>query len=496
MASMRAPASGVTVRMYRHGHGDCFLLAFRRGDDEGPLYALIDCGYKPGSEEFLPAEKTIDEVVEHIGRATGRHLHLVVITHEHQDHVNGIGTTQSPKFAGFQIDEAWLAWTEDPRDRFANRLRREHGDQLLRLGEAHRRLALGAEDTDPGSERLQSLLELETGEAGGGAEFGLALSDPARSKNKQAMKWIKDTAATVRYLRPGGRPASLPGTGGVHAHVLGPPRLSRLLRDEDPREDEEFPSGEHPLSFSAALGSATPTEPFSAQYREEEPFSHPLFRDHYGEGPALSPAGDQDEVPTDAPWRRIGGDWLSQAEHLALKLNRGVNNTSLVLAFELPQSNKVLLFAGDAQRGSWNSWSKHDYLDASGNPVEAADLIGRTVLYKVGHHGSHNATLNGRASDRYANLEWMGRGAYAGEFAAMIPAVNEWAMSKNRPPWRHPLPSIRKALLEKADGRVFQSDLPPRKPSGADSESWAEFRRRAKTRELYFDYTVLDQPVD
>ena len=27
------------------------------------------------------------------------------------------------------------------------------------------------------------------------------------------------------------------------------------------------------------------------------------------------------------------------------------------------------------------------------------DLLARTVLYKVGHHGSHNATLNGKLDD-------------------------------------------------------------------------------------------------
>ena len=29
MPKMKAPDSGVKVRMYRQGHGDCFLLAFR-----------------------------------------------------------------------------------------------------------------------------------------------------------------------------------------------------------------------------------------------------------------------------------------------------------------------------------------------------------------------------------------------------------------------------------------------------------------------------------
>ena len=45
---MKPPKKGVTVRMYRTGLGDCFLLAFPRTktakDPRGAFYLLIDCG--------------------------------------------------------------------------------------------------------------------------------------------------------------------------------------------------------------------------------------------------------------------------------------------------------------------------------------------------------------------------------------------------------------------------------------------------------------------
>ena len=52
MPIMEAPKSGVKVRMYRHGHGDCFLLAFpgKANGVSRNVYVLIDCGLKPGSE--------------------------------------------------------------------------------------------------------------------------------------------------------------------------------------------------------------------------------------------------------------------------------------------------------------------------------------------------------------------------------------------------------------------------------------------------------------
>jgi hypothetical protein len=37
-------SSAVTVRMYRHGLGDCFLLQFPRATGSDATHVLIDCG--------------------------------------------------------------------------------------------------------------------------------------------------------------------------------------------------------------------------------------------------------------------------------------------------------------------------------------------------------------------------------------------------------------------------------------------------------------------
>jgi hypothetical protein len=197
-------------------------------------------------------------------------------------------------------------------------------------------------------------------------------------------------------------------------------------------------------------------------------------------------------VSNNAEWRRIDYDWLASTENLAIKLNRGTNNTSLVLAFELPKTKKVLLFVGDAQRGNWISWGDVTWsIDQS--EITTKDLLSRTVLYKVGHHGSHNATLNGSAEDTYANLSWMAQDQNSEEFTAMITAVNEWAMTKNNPPWRHPLPSIKEALIEKTQGRVFQTDSDLEKPDDVPNTLWKEFMSRVVEHELYFDYKIFDK---
>src|SRR5262245_41070903 len=136
MPKLKAPPSGITVRMYRQGHGDCFLLAMPDGKN-GTFYLLIDCGFWTGSE--IAQDRTIDKVIADIAEATGNHIDVVAITHEHMDHVNGFGAKDAadvPYFKGITIGEVWLAWTENEADTFANKLRKKFGDTLLALAGA------------------------------------------------------------------------------------------------------------------------------------------------------------------------------------------------------------------------------------------------------------------------------------------------------------------------------------------------------------------------
>ncbi len=499
------PANGVTVRMYRQGHGDCFLLAFPREGGGKPYYVMIDCGYKPGSNsaDYFAKARPIADIVEHLRASCGGHLDLVILTHEHQDHLNGLWKANNPYFADFEIEEAWVAWTEDPDNTLANALRERHRDQLLGLLGARNELALAVGDDDPAVSRLDALLGLEVGggeEKPDPAAMLAAAQDPEKSVNKQAMRLVKDKAAANKgcfYLHPGLEPVALDGAAGARAFIFGPPESAELIADEDPRDGEGFPA-DRPLSFAAAARSpqAERSSIFRRHYSIPREFAFdgetPHFIERYGSG--IGPADDRDrvEVAADAPWRRIDEEWLYSAESLALKLNTGINNTSLVVAFELPQSKKVLFFAADAQRGNWVSWKDLAFRDGTAT-VTAKELLARAVLYKAGHHGSHNATLSGTASDELPNLAWMGQGAAASEFTAMITAVSDWATTKNSPPWVHPLPSIREALERKAQGRVLQTDQnEPRKPDTMTDGEWKKFTDRTVCEELYFDLQVID----
>jgi len=496
------PKNGATVRMYRTGHGDCFLLAFASETEDKPVYVLIDCGYKPGSPAYI--HTTIEEIATSIKDATGGHLDVAVITHEHQDHVNGI---TEANFQGITIGETWFAWTEDPNDEMANDLRKKFKDQILGLLAARNRLAVeGAHDQ---VSKIDDFLAFELGgdeekfDAASAAKLLGAAGDPAKSKNKQSMKLFKDRAANgVKYIRPHEELLTIPGAKDLRIFAMGPPRDLDLLSSLMPEGDEEF----HPAAlattslgayFAAAAAAADPDAPFANRYRiaKEKALAHPdygqFFTTCYGQQdtpPSLAP--NDNEVPANPEWRRIDKDWLFSAEQLALDMNDQTNNASLVLAFELGKNGKVLLFAGDAQRGNWMSWSKKDWQDGD-QKVTAKDLLSRTVLYKVGHHGSHNATLNGTLQDDHPSLGWMADGTPAQEFTAMITAVRAWAETQKG--WDHPLKAIKDALLLKSSGRVFQTDKDFNLMEMFDPDSeagWTAFQARTHGDRLYFDYTV------
>src|SRR5437870_5698106 len=104
--------------MYRVGFGDCFLLSLPVGDVSAHI--LIDCGvHSQGDLGMIP------EIVDDISSTCDRHLHLVIGTHAHQDHISGFATCEE-EFRQFTVDEVWLPWTERESDPLAHALKQKH----------------------------------------------------------------------------------------------------------------------------------------------------------------------------------------------------------------------------------------------------------------------------------------------------------------------------------------------------------------------------------
>jgi hypothetical protein len=449
----------VRVRMYRQGLGDCFLLTMDAGDD-GQRHLLIDCGVLMGTPD---SEARMREVAESIRETTGGHLDVLVSTHEHWDHLSGFLEAQDV-FDAFDVDEVWLAWTEDPEDDLADELRRHRRRALNALAAARDQLA-AADSAQAGAaaQRLGAVLGFHGDLAAG-----------AKKTTANALAWVKRRDARVRYLRPG---ELLPALG-VDAYVLGPPHDRTLIKRSDPskRDSEVYElAGADGVErgFLAAVESrgrpdVAEAQPFEGWRRmgTAEAGRQKVVADSY-----LAP---------DSDWRRIDHDWLGAAGSLALALDSDTNNTSLVLAFELSPGGPVLLFPGDAQVGNWLSWGALEWPNGTaGGTLRADDLLARTVLYKVGHHGSHNATLREHGLERMTSLE----------LAAMIPVSREMAHRKK---WNMPFPPLLARLHEKTRGRVIDADLGigTERPAGLSEERWERFRRSTDVQPGWVDHTV------
>lgn len=538
---MRAPESGVTIRMYRQGHGDCFLLCFRRSpDNDDPYFVLIDLGAK-GSSAVNGVDTSA--VIEDLAKATQGEIDLAIVTHEHEDHVSGFPFGDEPNSfsQNIKVRKLWLAWTEDEKDDFANELREEYGDQLLTLAMASAEMkALGLDST--ASQRVDELLRFEIGDIAPASFLRKVASDfnisadelgsarakdahatafaaAARAKKPKGYKYKMRLAglrrhvkeSNIRFLDPeAGKSVSIDGVDGVRVYPLGPPRDKKLLRSLNPHKKEEFRARGFGAAdpgfglFKAFAGrgrNAAASSPFAARYAIPE--KKVLKKKSGGKKRSELDAVDHlrgayttetDDKESLKARRQIGGDWLEDAEALALRVNNEVNNTSLVLLFELPCSGKTLLFTGDAQRGNWISWKD---LEFDGRSVR--DLLAECVFYKAGHHGSHNATLKGTEHDEWPNLGWLARGDRAKDFTTMIPSNKDWAWATIGKGiiWKHPLPAIEKALIAKARGRVMitsDTKIP-------DYDEWTgarhakmnkEHKARTKYRKHYIEHWIPD----
>ena len=103
-APLKPPPGGAAVRMYRVGHGDCFLIAFAGEKPDKPAYVLIDCGYKPGSPGKLEQPTKVRDIGAHIIATTGGFVDVGIVTHERDARVErrargrvpGVGVGDGP----------------------------------------------------------------------------------------------------------------------------------------------------------------------------------------------------------------------------------------------------------------------------------------------------------------------------------------------------------------------------------------------------------------
>lgn len=479
----------VRVRMYRQGLGDCFLVTFFTGPD--PVHMLVDCGTLGATTTGVK----MADVIKNISDTTGAHLDVLVATHEHKDHVSGFAGDPSP-FDAFQVDRAWVAWTEDPADELAKKIVKYKDD--LRMTIALAANALGASPVADPAE-MNAVGEMKSGMEGLLDFFSdVPLAAGLAKGIDELMRYVTRRAGdNGKFLLPGDviEGAWLPG---VRFYVLGPPQSESALRNMGEHGSPElyslaarFSSDLAAFSRFGLAGSSFSDYRDSLDAEERQAFERrlpfdPRFRVESSDPTACEERFSSYYRKEDA-WRRIDADWLGGGSDLALQLDSYTNNTSLALAIELTDDKRVLLFPADAQVGNWESWDGVKFKDDTGHDldVRSADLLSRTVFYKVGHHSSHNATVKARG------LELMERE----DLVAMIPVDRKVAMKKT-PPWQMPAKALYERLVEKTMGRVVRSDVgwpdDSDRPSSISKAEWDNARKGSGVTitSLYIDYEL------
>lgn len=492
----------VSIRMYKGILGDCLALILeKKGRPTTRL--LIDCGVLQGTKG---ADKLMNDRVEHLLSETGdQGLDLVVVTHEHHDHISGFNFAKD-QFASKPPGKVWFAWTEDPHDPDGIEFQRRFGEGFAILGALGAKLKVTPHDDktatgDPlGLTGFSGVLPVQDKQTGKVTERG------SRAIYKNLSEWAGP--GNTAFLSPG-MVIDTPGALALRTYVLGPPRDARMMAKTVPSGSEKTVQEYFAMADDGTAEQAQARSPFIASYRWRslQQISKAVPK-QFDRVERLSPQAltalrywgqkrpdlgfDPDEPNRH---RRIEDNSQTMFSNLSIKMDNKTNNSSLVLAFELPDDHGILLFAADAQAGNWLSWKDVVFREAPDAPplkLTAADLLSRTCFYKVGHHGSHNATM------KRDGLEQMNRP----DLVAMVPTDAE--VAKQQPAhWLMPNPNVESALLDHGlvlrGDRDLKSAITDRtdRPGALAEDKLTEWAKgRVKEDPLCVEYLVYDRERD
>ncbi|MHC4155136.1 MAG: MBL fold metallo-hydrolase [Planctomycetota bacterium] len=343
----------VSVTMYDVGFGDCFVVTFAYGQGQ-ERRVLIDCGSTSKKKGHM------SRVVDKLVKDCGGHVDAVVATHRHKDHLSAFGLKGlGEKLEALKPEVVIQPWTEHPEAEKAaleaptvftsGAVKQMKGlaaaqKFALELSRCPNRILAGA------SAKTQRYLRRIA-----------SLSIP----NRKAILCLTRMGKKHAYVHAGGPSGLEKLLPGVRVWVLGPPTLrqSESIRRQTRWEESEF--------WKLYAGAARSSSQNMATARGRS---------------SLFPRAASESVaraPSYVKWvtRQLDAAQVHNAKRIVRALDEAINNTSVILLFKV--GNEGLLFSGDAQLENWE-YALADRTQGS--------RLRKTLLYKVGHHGSTNAT--------------------------------------------------------------------------------------------------------
>lgn len=383
MPGVAKSPTNLMIRAYQVGFGDCFLLSFKypqeKKQPELERHVLIDFG-STGMPAGLNSNEQMMKVANDIKQRCNGKLAIVVATHRHKDHISGFTTKKEGDGTGEIIaslhpDMVIQPWTENPAledPKPAKTARESETPQPLPVTNGQYLSSLFDMNALAGTMRievaqLRAAKKALSDELADEIEF---LSEDNSLPNRMAVANLASMGQNY-YVNYGQKLDVRRILPGVTIHVLGPPLLDQhaKIQKQKSRDENEF------WMLQGAARSFWKLQAASAG----------LVSEFVAGNTRLFPDADvyQGYFPSNNRWfiRRLRSLRGEQLLGLVRILDKAMNNTSVILLFEV--GGKKLLFPGDAQIENW---------EYALSQKAAADLLKDVHVYKVGHHGSRNAT--------------------------------------------------------------------------------------------------------
>jgi ribonuclease BN (tRNA processing enzyme) len=446
---MVKPPKRMTIRTYNVGFGDCFLLSFDYGAGS-ERHVLIDFG-STGLPKGVPATRMM-EIAQDIKQRTNGKLHAVVATHRHKDHISGF-ETKNGKGTGDVIRSLKPSvvvqpWTEDPdldtkatgptgkakkTIKTKSTKKKAFAQKLTTMGFDSPKYVTALAHMHAIAQQMLTARNLPRA-----FKSELSFLGETNLANLSAVKNLM-TMAPNSYVYCGKKSGLEKVLPGVTVHVLGPPTIEQTDAIKKQRASD-------PDQFWQFQAKAIAADEAVSEHK------HILF-------PAYVESQDS-RFPIAARWliyhsRMTRGEQLLQIVRM---LDQQMNNTSVILIFQV--GSKRLLFPGDAQIENWQY-----ALDQK----KYEPLLSAVNLYKVGHHGSRNATPKG-LWNLFRNRSKKRTPARLASLMSTMAGKHGSARSKTEVPRT----TLTKALEQETDHFTTQH-LPPQKLS---SDTVVSFSRK------------------
>lgn len=396
-------ADKLLIRMFDVGLGDCIYCRIPKAHKDGrDFHILIDCGTLSSTDYLSKAMKNLEPLLPLIGGK--RHVDLLVVTHEHKDHMTGFGMNL---WGGLSFGAIWMSAAMDPKHPEAKGAQKLHAFASAAMLQALRlNLALGPQLTELAS--------------------SLALNKDAMTTLRKTLPAASKIDATYVHAKSSKKDLTLP-LKNASISVLGPEKdidYYYLGKAGDPSlrgllgfVDSGLPDPETAVPAPADVPQPTNIQP--------------------------------------ADFRNLRSRMASAALAFANLDGKVCNNTSVVLLIEW--KNKRLLFVGDAEwDGAFKAGQKMNCAWNVMWNLRKQPLKGPLAFYKIGHHGSENATPWGQTAS-----------AQKGEPLAILDAI---------------LP-----VASKANAKAVVSTIRGRFPTIPRADLLVEIGRRVSNTKNYAD---------